>query len=172
LIIGNKNLTLEEPAMDIQIRRAVAADAASIADLLHEIGFFERINHEAPEETRERVSRHLALCLADDSHSIYVAEDEAGGVAGYAAVHWLPYFILAGPEGYVSELFLCETARGQGTGARLLEAVKDEARERGCSRLDLINSKQRESYQRGFYAKHGWEERPDMANFIYRMERG
>lgn len=158
--------------MDIQIRRAVIADAPSIADLLHEIGHFERINREAPEETRENVTRHLVLCLADDSHSIYVAEDEAGGIAGYAAVHWLPYLFLAGPEGYVSELFLREAARGQGTGARLLEAVKAEARERGCARLDLLNSKERESYQRGFYAKHGWEERPGMANFIYRMERG
>jgi GNAT superfamily N-acetyltransferase len=156
--------------MDIQIRRAVIEDAAAIADLLHEVGFFERINREAPEETRERVSRHLALCLADDSHSIYVAESSQGGLAGYAAAHWLPYLFLAGPEGYVSELFLREAARGQGTGARLLDAIKAEALQRGCGRLNLLNNRERESYLRGFYAKQGWEERPDMANFIYRLK--
>ncbi len=156
--------------MDIQIQRAVVADAAAIADLLHEIGFFARINREALGETRERVAGHLALCLADDSHTIYVAVDPQGGMAGYAAVHWLPYLFLAGPEGYVSELFLREAARGQGTGARLLETVKAEARERGCARLNLLNNRERESYLRGFYARQGWEERPDMANFVYRLK--
>ena len=74
------------------------------------------------------------------------------------------------PEGYVSELFIKEQARGQGIGARLLEAVQAEARNRGCTRLMLLNVRKRESYQRGFYAKHGWEERPEAANFIFRLD--
>lgn len=153
--------------MDVEIRRARAEDAPAIAELLREIGYFERINREAPETTRERVARHLALCGADGSHSVYVAEGPQGGIAGYGAVHWLPYLILSGPEGYVSELFLREAARGQGIGAKLLEAIKAEAGERGCARLCLLNRKDRESYRRGFYAKQGWEERELMANFVY-----
>ena len=61
---------------------------------------------------------------------------------------------------------MSEEARGQGIGSRLLEAVKAEAKRRGCSRLQLVNFRQRESYQRGFYAKAGWEERPDGASFV------
>jgi GNAT superfamily N-acetyltransferase len=66
-------------------------------------------------------------------------------------------------------LFLRPSARGQGLGAELLETVKAEARERGAFRLSLLNNRSRESYERGFYQKHSWEERQIMANFIYRM---
>ena len=40
---------------------------------------------------------------------------------------------------------------------------------RDCSRLSLLNNRQRESYQRGFYAKNGWEERSDLVNFIKKL---
>jgi GNAT superfamily N-acetyltransferase len=69
-------------------------------------------------------------------------------------------------EGYVSELFVAESARGAGLGTKLLEAVKDLAIGRGCSRLMLVNRKTRESYKRGFYRKLGWEERQEFANFV------
>jgi GNAT superfamily N-acetyltransferase len=98
---------------------------------------------------------------------VYVAETEEGEIAGYAAVHWLPYLLLLGPEGYVSELFIRESDRGQGIGTQLLEVVKQEAEARGCARLMLLNMHERESYRRGFYKKQGWEERPDAANFVY-----
>jgi len=108
---------------------------------------------------------------ADNSHTLYVAEDKEGSLLGYTNVHWLPYLFLAGPEGYVSELFIAQAARGQAVGSRLLQAVKEEARSRGCSRLSLLNMRDRESYQRGFYAKDGWEERPDAANFVFELPR-
>lgn len=175
--------------MDILIRKAEASDVPAIADLLRSLNFFAYINAEAPQSTQERVARHFAQCAADDSHMILVAlgtdgavqtqdgaiqiPDGAGqtpgrAVAGYSAVHWLPYMMLAGPEGYVSELFVREECRGQGIGRRLLEAIKAEAQQRGCSRLTLLNMRKRESYQRQFYAKQGWEER-DAANFILHL---
>ena len=92
-----------------------------------------------------------------------------GAVLGYVAVHWVPYLIHTGPEGYISELFIRESARGQGIGARLLETVEAEAIRRGCTRLMLLNMRQRESYQREFYSKHGWEERPQAANFMKKI---
>ena len=106
------------------------------------------------------------MCLADDSHSVLVAEGAKGVVLGYVAIHWLPYLMLPGPEGYVSELFVAESARGAGLGSKLLEAMKDMAIGRGCSRLMLVNRKTRESYKRGFYRKLSWEERQEFANFV------
>jgi GNAT superfamily N-acetyltransferase len=76
---------------------------------------------------------------------------------------------VAGPEGYVSELFVREPARGQGVGGQLLDAIESEARARGCTRLSLINLRQRESYRRQFYVKAGWQERGTAANFIYAL---
>jgi len=155
-------------SMNIQftIRVAQDVDAAGIAELLRQTGLWERIKAQTPEETTAQVLRHLHLCLADNSHSIFVAVDENNDVAGYIAAHWLPYLFLAGPEGYVSELFIHPEGRGQGLGRQLLDTIKAEARQRGCVRLSLLNARQRESYMRGFYQKQGWQERDHMANFV------
>lgn len=153
--------------MPITLRRSNLADAPRLADLLRRINLFPAVQAEQPAETHAHVQRHLAQCLQDDSHSVYLAESQDGTLLAYAAVHWLPYLIFTGPEGFVSELFVDETARGQGVGTRLLDAVVAEARQRGCYRLSLTNMRSRESYQRQFYNKLGWEERPDAINFIY-----
>jgi len=152
--------------MDVQIRKATAADVPAIADLLRALGLFAHLNAETSQATEDRLRKHLALAASDNSHLVLVALDPRGKLLGYGAVHWLPYLILAGPEGYVSELFIKEEFRGQGVGGRLLDAIKTEARDRGCSRLMLLNMRRRESYQRGFYLKQGWTERSDAANFI------
>ncbi len=152
--------------MTITIRPARLEDADALTDVIREPGTLPRLASQALETTRAQVAAHLALCLTDESHRVYVAADEGGRVVGYVAVHWLPYLILGGPEGYVSELFIHSEAREQGLGKRLLDVVVQEARARGCSRLQLVNFRTRESYQRGFYAKAGWEERPDAASFV------
>ncbi len=151
------------------IRRAELTDVDGLADFLINLNYFRRLEGLSAEQVRERVLAHLTLAFADGSHSVYVAEAAGGGVAGYAAVHWLPYLFLPGPVGYVSELFVAQCARGQGTGTQLLATVREEARARGCSRLSLLNMRERESYVRRFYAKDGWEERPDAANFVFDM---
>jgi GNAT superfamily N-acetyltransferase len=66
----------------------------------------------------------------------------------------------------VSELFVHVAAQGRGIGTLLLEEIKREGLERGCSRLSLLNMRNRESYQRGYYRKVGWEERENAANFV------
>ena len=100
---------------------------------------FAAIREEAREVTLARVTTNLARCAEDDSHLVLVAEAPGGVIAGYGAVHWLPYLILTGGEGYVSELFIGDDFRGQGIGGRLLDAITEEARQRGCARLMLLN---------------------------------
>lgn len=68
------------------------------------------------------------------------------------------------PEGYIFELFVRESVRGQGIGKQLLEVVKAEAQERRCSRLMLVNSRSRDSYKHKFYEGQGWKEREEIAN--------
>lgn len=148
------------------IRRATLDDAPDIARLLRDLGWSERITAEELAETTSRVERQFKLCQADDSHSVYVAETAQAEIAGYVSVHWLPYLIQVGPEGFVSELFIKTPFRGHGLGSRLLATVEAEANQRGCARLGLINNRERESYQRQFYKKQGWEERIWAANFV------
>jgi GNAT superfamily N-acetyltransferase len=117
----------------------------------------------------ERVAEQLARCAADDSHTVLVAQSPVGEVVGYVAVHWFPN-LMKGGDGYISELFLRTAVRGQGTGGMLLAAVEREARRRGFNRLMLFNRTARESYQRDFYPKHGWDERTDVAFFTRMLE--
>jgi GNAT superfamily N-acetyltransferase len=155
--------------MRIQIRKLTGQDAPQIAELLKEIGWFEIFKAEPVAAASKRVRFHIEQCHADDSHSAFVAQSPDGKIVGYGSVHWLPYLFLQGPEGYVSELFVRESARGQGIGRELLKTIETEAKTRGCVRLSLINLRNRESYMRQFYVKAGWEERSDAANFIYRI---
>jgi GNAT superfamily N-acetyltransferase len=152
--------------MEIQIRKAKQKDALALSALIRSLGIFHRLDQETPQDTQQRVHKHLEMCLADESHLLLVAQTKEGQVAGYCSVHWLPYLFLSGPEGYVSELFIREEFRGAGIGGQLLAEIKIAARKRGCARLMLLNFRQRESYQRQFYSKQGWEERVEMANFI------
>lgn len=153
--------------MDVIIREAVLDDAEAIAEILRDTGLFTYLEDEPRAETVQRIETHLDLCRADDSHSVYLAQHHSLEAVGYAAVHWLPYLFLKGPEGYLSELFVKERYRGLGAGNRLLRIVTEEGRKRGCYRLNLVANNRREAYHRGFYRKRGWIERDRMSNFVY-----
>ncbi len=55
-------------------------------------------------------------------------------------------------------------------GTRLLQAVKEEAVQRGCSRLSLLNMRDRESYQREFLRQRRLAGTDDAANFIFDVQ--
>lgn len=149
----------------ILIRPARTDDHASLYAILKGLGWFALLDELDPEQGLALVAGHLARDLASGEHLVLVAEDGQGLVLGYASVHWLPYLFKAGLEAYVSELFVRQGRTGQGVGRALLAALEAEARARGCCQLMLVNNRQRQSYQRGFYAKQGWQERDNMANF-------
>jgi GNAT superfamily N-acetyltransferase len=150
----------------VKLRKVSIDDAQELASLLKGIGWFEFLEKRSDDQAREHVKAQLARCFADDSHCIYVAESDDGKLIGYVSAHWIPYLFMRGPEGYVSELFVSDGARGQGVGRELLACIEAEAKARGCHRLSLINLRSRESYQRQFYIKTGWQERVEAANFL------
>jgi GNAT superfamily N-acetyltransferase len=154
--------------MTITYRKVQPQDAEKLAHLIRSIGFFKTFTELSLEEAVSSVRRQINHCLADNSHTIYVAEDGPDSLLGFISVHWEPYLIHTGLDGYISELFIEDKSRSQGIGAKLLEIVIEEGRERGCVRLMLLNPKTRESYARGFYTKHGWQEWDDAAIFVFR----
>lgn len=156
--------------MEVNIRKASTADAAALGEILRSVDWFTNLIEMPDQDLHASITRGLQQCLADDSHLILVAETGLGRILGYVSVHWLPYLFLDGPEGHVSEIFVHKAARGSGIGKKLLQAVKNAAHQRGCSRLMLVNGRTRESYQRDFYKKDGWRERETMANFIYELK--
>ena len=154
----------------ITIRDAVPEDAPAIDAVLRALGWFTHLDDIPSEASRARIARVIAeKCSPGGDNTLLVAESDARGVVGYLFVHWLPNLIFGG-EGYVSELFILPAARGQGIGAALLDEAKRRGVARGYQRLTLFNRRERESFQRGFYPKHGWIERDDAALFMYYLD--
>ena len=143
------------------IRRAAQQDARAIAELVLALA----------QERRRAARSGTALaqavdeCLNTAGHEIWVAEAD-GQILGYAAVHWIPFPMLYGTEGYLSDLLVHQDARGKGVGQLLLAQVEARAEEVGCVRLMLNNARTAESFARGFYPKQGYRERAEFANFV------
>lgn len=153
-------------AKQVVLRRAIPADAPSISELLHEIGYLKYINEETLAETGSRIRDGISRLSQLTEHVLMAAtEEESDIVLGYAAAHFYAN-LLIGNEGYISELYLRPSATNKGIGSKLLTALEDEGRSRNCRRLRLTNWRIRESYQRGFYAKHGWQENREAAEFV------
>lgn len=154
---------MEEPP-DFTIRLVTKSDINQLADYLGEESF-RRISSLPDEERRRALQQLIDYIIASEQSSLYVAIIN-GKIVAYIHVHWLPYLILNGIEGYISELFVLENNRGSGIGRRLLQIVESEAQEKNAVRLNLINSTDRESYQRGFYEKQGFHKREEFVNFV------
>jgi GNAT superfamily N-acetyltransferase len=150
------------------IRQAKREDAQKLAVLLRSLPEdLPRFGLEPLEATVKQVSE--ALRAGGDATTLLVAE-EAGEISGFVHTHWQPSVLHSGGEGFVSALFIHPGHRGRGVGQALLTRVQAEGRRRGCSRLLLLNMRDRASYTRGFYAKLGWRERPDAANFVFDLK--
>jgi GNAT superfamily N-acetyltransferase len=153
--------------MNLNIRRAAPSDARMIAELLSNIDDYPQWKALATDALEATARKSLEHTHSERMTWIAELDDR---VIGYAAVYWL-HPLFSGPHGYVSELFVRSDASGNGAGTALLEAIKTEAKARGCERLTLVNLKDRESYQRGFYASRGWEEKSNAVRFAFDLEK-
>jgi GNAT superfamily N-acetyltransferase len=152
--------------MKLTIRLATVADARMIAELLANIDDYphwKALGADALEATARQSLEHL------HSERLTLVAELDDRVIGYGAVYWLhPAF--SAPDGYISELFIRSDSSGNGAGTALLEAIKAEARARGCQRVTLMNLKDRESYRRGFYASRGWDEKSNTVRFAFELD--
>ncbi|MCP4603261.1 MAG: GNAT family N-acetyltransferase [Proteobacteria bacterium] len=146
--------------MELLIRPVELKDVDDIAALLAELAREDGHTYFDVDRVIELVRDFVNAT----EHAIYVADHD--GVVGYVAVHWIPFPMLGGREGYISDLVIRATDRGTGIGSCLLSAVEARARELGCVRLMLNNRTTSESYRRAFYFKHGFRQRDQFANLV------
>jgi GNAT superfamily N-acetyltransferase len=147
------------------IRPAQPFDAQNIAEILYSLEEHPNYRQVALGVLQTRVRDGLER-VADRTVLVAVIQNQ---VLGFVVVHWL-YPLMTQSEGYIGDLFVHASRTGQGLGSALLNAVIQEAKSRGCSRLALSNWRNRISYQRGFYAKHGFQEKPDSARFVLNLQ--
>jgi GNAT superfamily N-acetyltransferase len=150
----------------VTVRPATLEDAPALAGALTTIGIFEKILPAGEKARAARVAENLERLIGVPGHDILVADIDGRCAAGYLNMHCQPCLTLDGAEGFISELFIHADCQGMGVGSALLAEAERLARERGWWRLHLVNHRERESYRRGFYAAHGWQERAPMADFV------
>jgi GNAT superfamily N-acetyltransferase len=128
------------------IRRAAPADAARLTALSAQLGY---------PVAQEEVEARLATILADNDHALLVAENSANVVVGWAHGFIRP-LLVEGRHVEVGGLVVDETVRGRGVGEKLMEAIEDWARERGCQYIYLRSNAIRQDAHR-FYERVGYE---------------
>jgi L-amino acid N-acyltransferase YncA len=141
----------------IEIRAARVEDSEDMARILRELGWSEKRNVLRLEEVSRPIEELIRHANKDqDGHMVIVAVDEEDKVLGFTNVHWVPFIMLAGLEGYVSDVFVSPMARGKGAGKLLIKKIIEEGKKRGCMRLMVTNGRDKPSYKHGFYKKLGW----------------
>ena len=116
----------------INIRKAEAADAHTVLDLIVALADFEKLP--PPDEAARNRLVNDAFG-PDPRFEIFLAEVE-GRVAGYAFVFETYSTFLALPTLYLEDLFVLPDYRGKRVGYALMLFLAREALRRGCGRLD------------------------------------
>jgi len=150
----------------VRIRPLRAADLDAVMQLHRELGW-----NPAFKADGSTLRGRLTALISGENALLLVAELN-GEVAGYVHGEIVTYLLFAGREMLVSELFVREEFRSKGVGQALMAAIEAEAVQRKCFRISVLNSRERESYKRGFYSGLGYDERAHVANLIKRLDWG
>jgi predicted N-acetyltransferase YhbS len=150
----------------IQIRPLRGSDLDAVMQLHRELGWNPAFRADG-----STLRQRLSALTAEEDSLLLVAEVD-GVVAGYIHGEIVTYLLFAGREMLISEVFVIETHRGTGIGSSLVRAMEKEAVDQRCFRISLLNSRERESYKRGFYPSLGYKERAGTALFDKRLDWG
>jgi len=135
----------EDESSRITIREARISDAPQLAPLAKQLGY---------DSTPEEVAARLPGIFADSEHIVFVAEQEAGGLAGYVDV-FLFRTAASDVRAEIAGLVIKETSRSRKIGRMLMARAEDWAREKGCSECGLRSNVIREGAHR-FYENLGY----------------
>lgn len=145
-----------ETAALVSLRRATPGDATELARLRHEFRAPRAANVEGDEEFFRRCEEWMRPRLAADSAWRAWLAELGGAAVGniwLQLVEKVPNPVAETEwHGYVSNLFVRETARGRGVGSLLLKAALDECAERNVDNVILWPT----PLSRSLYCRHGF----------------
>lgn len=147
-------------AAESEIRRASAADAAAVAQLLHDF------NSEYEDYTPgvAALTERIGELLSEGAIEVLLAGDPP---AGFALFRLRPSLWAKAGDAYLEELYVVPAQRRQGIGRALLEASIDAARKAGANHFELTtgetDTEARTLYEsRGLTNREGSPEGPRM----------
>ena len=129
----------------MRVRPMTRDDAAAVAELAGQLGY--------PSTNAQIERRFLALRDRGDS-ALFVAEDEAGAVAGWAHV-MAQALMESEPFAQLMGLVVAEGTRRQGAGRCLVQAAEAWAKQRGLTMM-RVNSNSARTLARPFYERMGY----------------
>lgn len=96
----------------------------------------------------------MARAMAAEGYRVAAGRDEEGRVVVVAGFRYMT-MLFAGRLLYLDDLVADETVRSRGHGKAMLDWLKQQAREKGCTELQLISHTRREGAHR-FYFREGF----------------
>lgn len=148
--------------MTLAIRPAERADVPVIAELIHGLARFEKMEDQVT-MTEERLADNL---FGDHPYAETLIAEVDGSPVGFALFFHNFSTFLAQPGIYLEDLFVLPEQRGRGIGRALLKELARLAVERGCGRLEwAVLDWNRDAI--GFYERLG--ARPNAEWTVYRL---
>jgi GNAT superfamily N-acetyltransferase len=119
---------------EVQVRPAIAEDAATIVRFIRGLAEFE---HEPPSSVKVTEAEIVRDGFGPTPRFEALIAELGGEPAGFA-LFFMNYSTWEGTAGiHIEDLFVLEEARGHGVGRALMASVAALAKERGSSRLEL-----------------------------------
>lgn len=151
--------------MNIIIRNAEESDSEKLWVLMRDLAVFEKYI-DAFAITPDVVKESGFHKTPPDFYCI-LAED-GDEIAGMLVYYFLPYTAQNRPAVYIKELFVAERYRGKKIGERLMAAVKNEAKKKGCTQIKWTVAPWNEPAKR-FYERLGAKENNDWLSYEWEI---
>ncbi len=132
----------------MSIRIAKAGDAQGICYLLGQLGY-----PTDPDFLKDKISQ----LINRPDHLLVVYEETE--VEAVMSVHFMPQLPLQGDFAIISYLVVDENIRSKGIGKKLEAYCVEQAKARGCARIQLHSSLKRTGAHK-FYEREGYIEYP------------
>jgi len=157
--------------MTVMIRPVEKSDVRGLAELIEEIERFYGTDDADIQPFDERQAQvEEALFGSPPLASALLVEDEAGDIVGLAAYSFLWPSAGSTHSLFLKELYVRDTLRRQGVGARLMDELRAIAAARpGCSRVEWMTDRVNPD-ARAFYRALGFTEFD--GKVVYRVEAG
>ena len=150
---------------DVSLRLAKPADALTLAQMRYDFRASTGVATEPPAEFLQRCTTWMTERLQDESTwKCWVAEsDKVIGALWLQLVEKIPN-PRAEPEyhAYLTNFYICESARGRGLGSRLLRVALDWCSARKVHAVILWPSEK----SRTLYERHGFAVRSDLLELV------
>jgi ribosomal protein S18 acetylase RimI-like enzyme len=147
---AGRTILPNERLFDLMVRAAEVNDAATLAQLMSELGY---------ETTKSEMQMRLEPIVTDERLRTFVAVCD-GKVCGMIGTLTYPSYEHNDPSGRIVALVIKSTMRRRGIGSALIATAEKDFAERGIRRVALNTQLAREDahkfYESLGYERNGW----------------